>query len=317
MIIDVKTACERLTAAGDILVLAHQKPDGDTLGAAFALMRALTALGKRARVSCADAFPARYSFICGGYAADESFTPAFTVAVDIASLTLIGGDFKKYEGRVDLCIDHHKSNSMYARETLLNPAAAATCEIIYEVLCGLGADLTKSVADAIFTGICTDTGCFKYSNVTARTHEIAAEMIRLGADHAKINKIIFDTKSRGLIKVEHMITETAAFYFDNRCAVIFLPHDVYERFQVTESELDGISSFPARIEGVVAGITIKETEDSAFRVSVRTASPVDASKICMAFGGGGHANAAGCTLSGTLPEVTERLLTAVEEELAL
>ena len=316
MQIDVKTACEKLSAADDILILAHQRPDGDTLGGAFALLHVLLAAGKRARVSCHGGFPARYGFICGGYTPDESFEPAFTVAVDIASLPLIGEDFKKYKGKVDLCIDHHKSNSMYAKDTLLDVAAAA-CEIVYEVIRCLGGEFTKPVADAIFTGLTTDTGCFKFPSVTARTHEIAAEMIRFGANHAAINKIMFDTKSRGFLMVEQMILENTKYYFDGRCAVIFLPPGLNGRFQVTEDELNGISSFPARIEGVMAGVTIKAAEDggSTFRVSLRTAPPVDASKICMTFGGGGHANAAGCTLSGTLEEVTEKLLGAVRKEL--
>jgi len=318
MQIDVKTACEKLSAADNIVILAHQRPDGDTLGAAFALLHILTAAGKKARVSCHDAFPARYGFLSGDYEPDESFTPGFTVAVDVASLPLLCDDFKKYEGKIDLCIDHHKSNSMYAKATLLDTDAAAACETVYEVIRGLGGKITKPVADAIFTGITTDTGCFKFPNVTARTHEIAADMIRFGAGHAMINKIMFDTKTRGVLMVEQLILETINYYFDGRCAVIFLPSGLHERYQVLEDDLDGISSFPARIEGVVAGVTIKAAVDGgdSFRISVRTVSPVDASKICMAFGGGGHMNAAGCTMTGTLEEVTEKLLAAIQRELA-
>jgi phosphoesterase RecJ-like protein len=140
-------------------------------------------------------------------------------------------------------------------------------------------------------------------------------MIRFGADHVKINKIIFDTKSRGLLMVEQMISETAQFYFDGRCCVTFLPKDVTTRFMVREDELDGISSFAARIKGVVCGITIKESEENKYRVSVRTVSPYDAAKICMTFGGGGHLNAAGCVMTGTLDDVTGLLLEAAEKEL--
>jgi len=317
MQIDVKTACEKLNAADNILILTHQRPDGDTLGAAFALLHVLIAAGKKARVSCHSGFPARYGFLSGGYAPDESFSPEFTVAVDVASLPLLCDDFEKHKGKIDMCIDHHKSNSMYAKFTLLDTDAAAACEIVYELIKGLGGKITTAVADAIFAGITTDTGCFKYSNVTARTHEIAADMIRFGANHAMINKIMFDTKSRGLLMVEQMILKNTKYYFDGRCAVIFLPSGLNERYQVLDDELDGISSFPARIAGVVAGVTIKASEDLSgkFRVSVRTASPVDASKICLSFGGGGHANAAGCTLAGTLEEVTEKLLAAIQKEL--
>lgn len=314
MLIDINSACKLLMEHDNILILAHQKPDGDTLGASFALMWALKSLGKRARVECSDDFPKRYGFVFEGYEPDTGFDPEYTVAVDIADASLIGPDDMPYANKINLCIDHHKSNTMYAEKTLLDVKAAAVSETVYEVVAAMGAPIDRRIANAIFTGLATDTGCFKFSNVTAKSHYIASKLIEHGAEHAKINKLIFDTKSRGVLMIERLMIETTAFYYNDRCAVAVLPADVSDKFGVGEDGLDGISSFTARIEGVMAGLTIRAKPDDTYRVSVRTSSPVDASRICAAFGGGGHMNAAGCTLHGELSGVMNSLLTAVKGE---
>lgn len=315
MQIDIQAACNLLREHDRIVILAHQKPDGDTFGASFALLWALLAIGKQARVECPDGFSTRYAFIYGDYRPDESFEPEFVVAADVAGTDLLGALAEKYAGRIDLCIDHHKSNTMYAKYTLLDAAAPAASQIVCEVIAALGVPFDKNIANAVFTGLSTDTGCFKYSNVTSKTMRIAAEMIDRGAQHAIINKLMFDTKSRGLLMVERMMMETICFYFDGRCALVFLPADITRQFGVTEDELDGVSAFSVRIEGVYAGVTIRAKENGTYRVSLRTVSPVDASRVCGLFSGGGHANAAGCTMSGDLDDVTNRLLQAVEDEL--
>lgn len=316
MLIDVKTACGEILTHDNFLILAHQKPDGDTLGASFALLWALFNLGKKARVKCADGFSEKYSFIYDDYSPDETFPAEYIVAVDIAGMGLIGPSAREYEGKINLCIDHHKSNSMYARLTLLDAEAPATCQIIYDILLELGAAIDSRIAGAIFTGLSTDTGCFRYTNVTAKTHRVAAEMIELGAPHGRINKLMFDTKSRGALMIDRLMLDSISFYLDGRLAVIALPSDITTAYGVTDEELDGISSFPIRIEGVLAGIVIRARGDDNYKISLRTVSPVDASRVCGLFGGGGHTNAAGCTMSGDLEEIKASLLAAVREELA-
>lgn len=316
MLIDVETACREILSRDNILILAHKKPDGDTLGSSYALMAALDSLGKRVRMQCADGLPERYSFLYGDYAPDMGFEPEYCVAVDVASLSMLGdGIGEIYGGKIDLCIDHHKSNTLYAEKTLLDANAPAAAQLMFEVINGLGAQVSPEIASALFTGIATDTGCFKYSSVTAKTHRAAAELIGLGADHAKINKLMFDTKSIGAMMVDRMMIETVKFYFGNRCALVVIPSDVAMRFNVSEEELDGISAFAVRIEGVFAGVTVRMKDDGTYRVSLRTVSPVDASKICALFGGGGHSNAAGCTMTGPLEDAVSGLLAAVEAEL--
>jgi phosphoesterase RecJ-like protein len=136
-----------------------------------------------------------------------------------------------------------------------------------------------------------------------------------GADSAFINKLMFETKTRGRLNVDRLMLETMQFHFDGRCALIYLEMNLAERFGVTEEELDGVSSLPRTVEGVLAGITIRQRENDTYRISLRTQAPVDASKICAAFGGGGHAAAAGCTLIGSLDAVRDKILDAVKKEL--
>jgi phosphoesterase RecJ-like protein len=316
MLVDEKTAATLLAEHDDILIFAHRKPDGDTIGSAFGLMRALAMLGKRVRVECADPMiVGRMEKILGSYT-QEDFDPSYFVAVDVADEGLLAGVHKPYGGRVDLCIDHHKSNSGYADKTLLDAGAAATAEIVFRVVGELGAKPSKEIADSLYVGITSDTGCFRHANTTAATHEVAAELIRWGADAFAIDKLLYATKTKGRLAVDRLILQTMEYHCDGRCAFFSLPADVYTAYQVAEEDLDGVSAFPRTIEGVLVGVTVRDQGDGQLRVSLRTGDPVDASRICALFGGGGHKNAAGCTIRGELVEVKTRLIEAVGREMA-
>lgn len=315
MNVTIRGAAELLLRHDNIVILAHHKPDGDTLGSSFGLLYALEQLGKTARVECADGYPEKFAFLFGDYVPKE-FTAAFVVAADVADISLLGDKAEKYP-QVDLCIDHHKSNALFAVNTLLDPISPATAQIIYGVITTMGARPDKAIANALFTGLSTDTGCFKFSNVTPAAHRLAAELIDCGAEHGMINKVMFDTKTPGRLEVERLMTDNLRYHFDGRCAVVALEADIKERFHVTEEDLDGIAAFPRRIQGVLAGVVIRTQEDSSYRISLRTEDPIDASRVCMRFGGGGHARAAGCTLTGNFDEIHAKLLSAIADELKL
>lgn len=316
MTITLEQAAELLRGRDDILILAHRKPDGDTLGSCFALLFALEAMGKTARVECADGYPSRYSFLYGEYT-PRQFTPRFIVACDVAERALLGTLEPLYP-TVHLCIDHHKSNTLFAEHTLLDAEAAATTMLIGKLIELLGVAPDQRIADSLYTGLTTDTGCFRYANVGAEAHRCAARLIEMGARHYMINKLMFASLSRGRIEVQKLMMQSLEFSHGDRCVVISLPGDIHERFAVSEEELDGISAFPRTIQGVMCGVTIRMEKDdpTAFRISLRCEPPLDASRICTLFGGGGHAGAAGCTLHGTPDEVQARMLEAVGTELA-
>ena len=304
-----------LKTQNNILILTHRNPDGDTLGCAFALLRALLSLGKTARVACSDEIPQKYAYMWAGISVSD-FTPDYIVAVDIADEKLLGEPlYMQYHGKVHLCIDHHLSNTRYA-EALFLRECAATCELIYEVLVALNADLTAHIADCLYTGLSTDTGCFRYSNTTPYTYRLAADLLEAGADAAEINRVMFETKTRSYLKLEELVLNNLQMYFDGKCAVVTVTKEMFRQSGSNESECDGIASLSRRIEGVTVGVTLREREDGTFKVSLRTYAPVDAAKICGKMGGGGHARAAGCELSTEHFEAEkQKLLEIIRAEL--
>ena len=173
----------------NIHVLCHQYPDGDTIGSAAALCLAFLQKGKRAKLICDDEIPSKYNYITDCLN-KEDFKAEFIIAVDVADENLLG-DLDRYKGNIDVCIDHHKKNSNYAKMCFVDPDAAATTEIIYKLLNLMHIDITPCIAECLYTGITTDTGCFKYPNATYETYLLAAEMIKCGARASMINKIMF------------------------------------------------------------------------------------------------------------------------------
>lgn len=309
--IDLEQVVSLLRGAQDIEILSHHFPDGDTLGCAAALCRALQRMGKRARCTCADPVSEKYSFLFDGIERQE-FPAQFVVSVDVADSKLLGPVLAaKHAGKIDLCIDHHGSHQDFAENSYVDSTAAAACEIIYEVICRLGVEPDQVIAQAVYTGITTDTGCFRYSNTTARTHEIAAKVIRTGIDAGDINRRMFETKTRARLEMERSVLDSIAFYFDARCAVMCISRAMIEASGADEGDLDGLSAIPRQIEGVLVGVTMRERKIGGYKVSLRTQPQVNAAKICAEFGGGGHAAAAGCTLEEDFEPARERLLAAI------
>ncbi len=287
----------------DILILCHKYPDGDTIGSAFALCRALLSLGKRANVMCGDILPTKFNYIYSDLE-PQRFSEKFIVAVDVADPALLGVLEKDYGSRVDLCIDHHMSNKLYAKQTLLDDEAAAAGEVVYSMLAPLGAALTKEIAIALYTAICTDTGCFRYSNVRARTHRIAAKLIETGIDFHNVNRTMFDTKTRARLLIERELFDSLDYRMGGRLAMMTLTQDMIERTGATESDIDGLSAIPRSIEGVQVGVLMREV-GKTFKLSVRTNDGIDASAICVQLGGGGHTEAAGCVIKGSLEQAKD------------
>ncbi len=309
MQINYKEAAAFLNKCSDVYILTHQSPDGDTFGSAFALCKVLRNMGKNANVLCSDEFPKRYSFMYENYT-PQRFAPKTIIAVDVADNKLLGKNLSQYADYVNLCIDHHFSNTHYSQKLLLNGEAAAACEVIYELFCEMKADIDKDIAECLYTGLATDTGCFKYENTTPRAHIIAAELMEYGVDYAWINRRMFDVKSRARIKIEQYVISNMEFYLSEKCAMIAITNDVITEMGVAPEEFEGLAALTLQLEGVEIGITIKEREKGKYKISMRSVSDADVSAICAKLGGGGHVRAAGCQLEGSLESVKLKLLSA-------
>jgi len=296
----------------DILILSHQFPDGDTLGSAYALCAALQSMGKQARVVCSDEIPAKYKYLQKGVK-DQGFTPGLIMAVDVADAKLLGKNLSQYADRVELGVDHHKSNTFFAENTYVDTKASAVCEIIYELLMMLEVGFTPEIATCIYTGITTDTGCFMYSNVTPKTHRIAALMMSLDVKAAEINRSMFGTKSRARMEIERAALDGLEYHLGGRCALIAVTREMLARADVDEGDIEGLASLPRQIEGVKVALTLREMGDGEWKYSVRSMPEVDAAALCGRFGGGGHKEAAGCNYTGTMAEAKKAMLACVAE----
>lgn len=292
MVIDKKECLKLLTENNEFLVISHEHPDGDTLGCAFALCEALKLMGKKRAFLCADKVTKNFSFLTDGFVSDELSDP-FVVCVDVADANLLGDLASDFEGKVDLCIDHHMSNTFYAKNTYLIERAAA-CEIVYDLIMSMPIEESRYIRNCIYTGVSTDTGCFRYQNTTAETFKVAAELMAKGVDSNKINKLMFETKSKSFLELEMLARETLQYHFDGKCAIITITQDMYKKSGSTEHECHPITALPRQIEGVLVGAVFKENEEGHFSISVRTDEGIDASEICSRLGGGGHKGAAGC-----------------------
>lgn len=311
--IDVKECSSLLKEFDNYLILTHRNPDGDTLGSAFALKRALDSMGKKSHVRCIDPIHPKYSYLWDGIDNTETEYDKI-IAVDIADKKLLGEAFEeKYGDNVWLCIDHHMSNREYAENLLLEDKAAAAA-IIYEVICELSVVITPEIANCVYTGLATDTGCFMFSNTTPIVHRIAADVMEKGADYVKINRLMFETKTLSYLKLEQMAVSSIESYFDGKCAIMTVTRKMFEESGASSSECDGIAALPRKIEGVKIGITIRERHNGSYKVSMRTVEPYDAAKICGKLGGGGHSAAAGCEFECSLSEVKSTLLDIIKAE---
>lgn len=311
MLIKLEEAAALLRERDNILILTHAHPDGDTLGCGFALCRALLKMGKKVRVENSDVIADKFSYMMGGLKMEE-FEPELIMSVDVASTSLLGEKLSVYKDKIELAIDHHGSNTRFAEKLLLDDLAGAACEIIYELILALEVDFDERMANCIYTGISTDTGCFRYNNATSTSYRIAAEMIDFGANSSEINRIMFDTKTRTYAKLERLALDSMRMYCGDQCAIIKITREMYEQSGSGENETEGIASLPRQIEGVMVGITLREKEDGTCKASVRTRDPISAADICAQLGGGGHPNAAGCAFDCGIDEAAEQMLRVVE-----
>lgn len=282
------------------LILTHIRPDGDTLGCAAALCLALRKLGKTAYILPNPGITRTYDGYLDFCPAPEGYAPEQVVAVDIATENLFPeGEQQKYKGRVDLCIDHHPSNERYAKELCLDGNAAACGEIIYRICRELGT-MDEAIARALYIAISTDTGCFVYSNTTAETHRIAAELLEL-VEVKAINKHFFQTKSAKELSLQGMIMASEEFFEDGKVCIGAITMEDKARVNADEGDCEELSSFAATIEGVLCAATIRELAPGNCKISVRSDPDyISSNAVCGLMGGGGHPAASGASVPGTV-----------------
>lgn len=295
-------------------ILTHRKPDGDTVGCAAALCRGLRAMGKTAHILLNPEITEKYRPYHTGLTCTEAYPGATIISVDTASENMLPVSFGHLKEKVELAIDHHPSNSGYALAGLVDPDAAACGEIIYDLLNVLQVPLSREMAEDIYIAVSTDTGCFRFSNTTARSLRTAAACVDAGADIYSINKKLFETNRLSRLKLDAYMAQHLELYKDGKIAFCLIPLEVEHSCGIQEDDMEAVSNFARNVEGVEFAVTLRTEFTGATKVSVRCAPGYNASNVCAAMGGGGHAAAAGARMNCSQEETKQRILEILCEQ---
>lgn len=303
------------------VLLEHQKPDGDCVGSGLALVQALRALGKQALLVSDDPHPALYDFLPGrqfhsraGYLKGEDYNPQVAVFLDCTDPERAGKGLEFAQGKLWVNIDHHVSNSRFGAINLVNPDAAATGELVYDVLNGLGAPIDRDIAVCLYVAIITDTGGFRYQNTTKRTHLLTADLMDRGVNGAEVFDRVFDTRTVSSIMLLARTLSTLQLYHEGKLAAVFLTQEMIKLSGASSDETEGIIGYPRSIAGVEVSLFFKEADEpGSIHVSLRSRSVVDVAAVAKSLGGGGHPRAAGALIKGTMEEVTKKVMSHLDK----
>lgn len=309
--------------ANKIGITFHTSPDGDAMGSALGLLNGLRALGKNAYITSRDVIPDNLSFLPLGTEVDGLTQMPLdgtdlVVVVDCGNVERISSDLSVYEGTV-INVDHHLSNEMYGNINYVDTKAAATAEIIYELLVSLGFNfdvedkILKNIGTCLYTSLITDTGSFRHSNVTKRTHTIAGILRGVGVNNTYIHTNLFENTPVNKVKLLGEALCKMELFFNGKVAVIAIPLEMLKRLDMEKADTSDVISTILAMDGVEAAVVLKEVEDGA-KASLRSKDKVDVRKVAEVFGGGGHIKAAGVMQRGvTLLEAKENLLFEIEK----
>lgn len=310
---DYHQAAALLKERDHILILTHRRPDGDTIGCAAGLCLALRQIGKTAWVLPNSDITPLFSPYLEGLLLPEDGAPAFVVSVDVASQGLFPPESARWRERgVDLALDHHPSYEGFAKESCVDPERAACGELVLDLVKDL-CPLTAEIACPLYVAVSTDTGCFVYSNTRPATHRAAAELMAAGIPFAALNKRHFRTKSWKRLRIESQLIQEMDLLDGGTVAIASLPLSLMDRLSAGEADVEDIASVAGQAEGVETAVTIRELRDGSCKVSVRTSGGLNANQVCGLLGGGGHAAAAGCTVSGPVEQAKQTVLAAIRQ----
>ena len=284
------------------LILSHRRPDGDTTGSSAALCLGLRQLGKTAFVLENKEVSPRFRWLHKGLTKAKPEGNETVVSTDVASPSLLPENAESLLGSIALRIDHHGSATSFTNAELVDPHSASCAELVLDVLNLMGVKPEKAIAEAVYVGTSTDTGCFRYANTTAHTFETAAMCAAAGAEIYELNQELFETNTLARLKMQGWIVDHMKMLSDGKMAICAIPRGVEEELGVTPDDMDNISSFPRTVAGVCVAATLRETAEGDTKLSVRAVPGFDASKVTERFGGGGHKGAAGASLKMPLKE---------------
>ncbi len=310
---------QALREGGRFAVLSHVRPDGDALGSQLALGLSLKRLGKDVRIWNEEGMLEKYSFLPSANLLTKP--PAdpedvdVAIALDTAIQNRLGTALPAVRSaKVWINIDHHPSNPGYGDLVYINPKTPATGQILFELIRSEKLPIDAAIAENLYVAISTDTGSFQYPNTTARTFEIAAELVRAGVDVGRVSQLTYENYPRRRSELLRDLLGTMRFEANDRVASFSLSLATAKKLGVLPEDNEGLIDHLRAIHGVIVAVFFEELADGKVRVSMRSKSEkVNVCAICEKFGGGGHVLAAGARLRGTLAEVEKKILEEVRD----
>ena len=310
---------KQIQNAESIVIVAHESPDGDAIGSSLAMKRALEELGKKPDVIVPEV-PEVYDFLPGREdIKSESDVKQYELAisVDCATEMRIAGRQYFENAKHTIVIDHHGSNTMYGDFNYVNPVSPACCDILAGIFDYYNINITKDIGTCLLTGIITDTGGFKYPATTAETFEFAAELLRKGVNVSDIYKRTMDTVTRANFELTKRVMDRMEILEDGKVTFTYITKKDEDEVGAKPGDHEGLVNIGRNLIGVEVSVFIRQKEDGIdqYKISMRTNGDVNASDICLMFGGGGHPRAAGATIDGTVEEVKEKIMKQIKKVL--
>lgn len=299
-----------LKNADDIALYCHTNPDGDALSSMLALKSALEKRGKNVSAFCDSPVPAKYMCLSGAETISfpDKKTHALGLSVDCSDIDRLGQCIKSYLScKTSIAIDHHSTFKRFSDIALVESNAAACAQIVYKLLKHIKA-IDKEIAELLFAGLVTDSGCFSYSNVTLETMKIAAELLEYDVDSADVIFKVFKSTSINRFKLKNRALSNAKFICDEKAAYIVFKKDDFAATDTSTADTEGIVSELKDIDSVQIAFALCEVGQHSYKLSIRTKDNIDAAEMARTFGGGGHPNAAGCRVNGYSEDIIDNII---------
>jgi phosphoesterase RecJ-like protein len=293
---------------------SHSRPDGDSIGSQLAMVYALRALGKEAIAVNADPAPPPLMQFPGvpeiriAPAVDGEFDAAIIMECSDLARTGVSGLDRSFV----INIDHHPGNTGFGQLMWFDSSAAACGEMVFDVVKALGVPLSREIATHVYLAILTDTGSFHYSSISARTFEICRESLEAGVDPVLVARNVYDSNSMGRLKLFGAVLSAMQIDGTGRIAIVYLDHDMAREAGGTYEDTEGLINLPLTVKEIEAVVFFKQTEGEQYRVSLRSKGNIDVGGVAKTFGGGGHKNAAGCTVSGAIDALQKLFVAKIE-----
>jgi phosphoesterase RecJ-like protein len=316
---DVARIVDAIRSRRRFVLSSHSRPDGDSIGSQLAMLYALRALGKEATAINADAAPPPLMAFPG--VPDIRIAPRAEGDFDAAIVMECGDLARTGVAGLDrffvVNIDHHPGNTGYGQINWFDASAAACGEMVFDVVKALGVPLSVEIATHIYLAILTDTGSFHYSSISPRTFDICRECLEAGVDPVLVARNVYDSNNMGRLKLFGAVLSAMQIDPTGRIAIVYLDHEMARAAGGTYEDTEGLINLPLTVKEIQAVVFFKQHEADEYRVSMRSKGPIDIGAVAKEFGGGGHKNASGCTVSGAIDALQKLFVEKIEAAIDL